>query len=179
MLVFWFIFHPTIRKTAAIIFYQTLQFSGITIVYISIIFWYFIPSETWVCTARLWLSSIGFTLVIGAMFERTWRIQRVYRLVEQGNQLSGKLISMLEIGGGVAAIVAIQLVILIVWTTVDPYQDVEEMVDAFEIRYVCQSKYSGLWLALEACYFGLLLVSENVQLDANFEIDLGRLCCLF
>jgi hypothetical protein len=36
--------------------------------------WYLIPTKTSVCQARVWLSTIGISILLGTMFSRTWQL---------------------------------------------------------------------------------------------------------
>ena len=58
------------------------------------------------------MTCIGFTLVFAAMFERTFRIHRVYGRVYKQNKLTGNIASILEVGGGVGIIVVSQIIIM-------------------------------------------------------------------
>ena len=68
------------------------------------------------------------------MFERTWQLRRVYGKVVNGGKLTTKVTGLLEIGGGIVLLTSIQLVILIVWTVVDPYKSQLVETDAITLR---------------------------------------------
>ena len=103
------------------------------------------------------------------MFERTWQIKRVYGKVLKGSKLTTNVTGFLEVGGGIAIIISIQIVIMIVWTVTDPFLSelVTTDIYTFEGIYACSSKYGGGWLTVEAIYFGILLVT-NVKKFAKF-----------
>jgi hypothetical protein len=55
---------------------------------------------------------------------------------------------------------AIQIIIMVVWTTTDPFKSVLDLRADFEGNYGCTSSHNATWLALEATYFGVLLVTS-------------------
>jgi hypothetical protein len=57
------------------------------------------------------MTCVGFTLIFTAMFERTWRIHRVYGQMYKGNKLTGNILSLLEVGGGLLVILVTQIII--------------------------------------------------------------------
>jgi hypothetical protein len=95
-----------------LILYQIIQQLGLIVTYISVGFWYAIPDRDSYCASRQWLTCIGFTLVFAAMFERTFRIHRVFGRVYKQNKLTGNISSILEVGGGVGIIFVAQIILL-------------------------------------------------------------------
>ena len=75
---------------------------------------------------------------------------------------------------------AIQFVIMIVWTVVDPYSSVVIHTSDFAGVNACQSNHATLWLSLQSVYFGVLLVL-NKKKNCFFDVflDLERLYHLF
>ena len=110
---------------------------------------------------RIWLTTLGYSLILTAMFERTWQIKRVHGKVVKGNKLTTHVTGFLEVGGGMAIILAVQLIIMIVWTVTDPYNsDLDLTGDfTFEGLHDCASQHGNTWLTIEATYFGVLLVT--------------------
>lgn len=100
------------RCAKEVILYQVIQLLGILVTYLSVAAWYAIPNADSTCACRQWLTCIGFTLVFAAMFERTFRIHRVYGRVFKQNKLTGNITSILEVGGGVAVILVTQIILL-------------------------------------------------------------------
>ena len=119
------------------------------------------PDQDYICQLRVWFTTIGYSLILTAMFERTWQIKRVYGKVMKGTNLAATVTGFMEIGGGISIIISIQLVIMIVWTVVDPLKSSIRLIDdksfTFEGSYECISTNPGVWLLLEALYFAILL----------------------
>jgi len=95
-----------------------------------------------------------------AVFERTFQIHRVYEHVFKKGKLVIVLVSMFKIGGGVAIIFGIQLVILITWTIIDPYNSTSLTVNSSQFQQVwtCHSNFTQIWMGLEVAFFGVLLM---------------------
>ena len=48
--------------------------------------------------ARIWSTTLGYSLILTAMFERTWQIRRVYGKVIKSGQLTSQVTNFFEIG---------------------------------------------------------------------------------
>ena len=115
------------------------------------------------------------------MIERTWQIRRVYGKVVKNNQLTSTVTGFLEVGGGIGAVLSIQIIIMIVWTVVDPFTSISILGRTpFEATYECASTHTNLWLSLETVYFGILLVTFETQFKILIiNLALGSFCTLF
>jgi hypothetical protein len=56
------------------------------------------PDSDTICKARIWTTTIGYSMILTAMFERTWQIRRVYGKVVKGNQLTATVTNFFEVG---------------------------------------------------------------------------------
>ena len=107
----------------------------------------------------MWLTTLGYSFILTAMFERTWQIRRVYGKVVKGNQLTATVTSFVEVGGGIGLVIALQIIIMVIWISVDPYSSVTvNTTSPFDATYACASNYPNVWLSIEVVYFGTLLV---------------------
>lgn len=120
--------------------------------------WVFVPTEDPICMARVWLCSIGITLLLASSISRASQIQTYAQVVccslrsilipvqmksrssvlELKDLASQKLwITFLD----VFVMVIIQVVICIIWQTVDPYRSTIVVLDDFHLtaEYHCQS----------------------------------------
>lgn len=121
----WHYFNQS-RCQKFVVLYQSLLTIGVMITYISVVFWYRLPDSDTVCMARVWLTCLGYTLILVAIFERTFHIFRVYGRVYKSSKLvNANLTKLWEIVGGISIIVGTQLAILIAWTVTDPYKSVQ------------------------------------------------------
>ena len=59
----WHYFNQS-RCNKIVMLYQTLLMFGIALTYISVIFWYKIPTTDTTCLARMWLTCLGYTLIL-------------------------------------------------------------------------------------------------------------------
>jgi len=71
------------------------------------------------CALGPWFYSLGFSAMFGAM---SAKILRVYRLLLYGTRLIRKTVTIHETMIPVSALLAVNTVILVLWTTIDPLQ---------------------------------------------------------
>lgn len=118
-----------------------------------------IPDSNAICQARIWLTTMGYCMILTAMFERTFQIKRVYGKVFKNNQLTATVAGLFEMGGTVGVVIILQVVLMIIWTCVDPYYSVYVAQQTpFDVTYACRSSNVNVWLSLESIYFGILLI---------------------
>ena len=111
------------------------------------------------------------------MFERTWQIRRVYGKVVKNNQLKATVSGFVEVGGGIGIVIILQVVILAIWTAVDPFTSVDVLGHTpFDATYECASKNPNIWLSLETVYFGILLVNLIHLLHLTYRSGVSLLC---
>ncbi|CAH0385419.1 unnamed protein product [Bemisia tabaci] len=120
-----------------------------------------------VCQARAWFLSIGFTLSFGAMFSKIWR---VHRLTTKSKSEPKKKIQPWKLYRMVTLLLLIDLFFLIPWQIYDPLArslivfPLEKPLstdDDIRIRPElehCESENHMLWLGLMGTYKGLVLV---------------------
>ena len=106
-------------------------------------------------TVWAWLLPIGFTLVIGTIIVRTWRLYRIFNhYLDPGRFISNPaLVTMLLI------MVSVDIVIATVWTAVDQRQSIETrdtiqngLAKEEVIIRTCRSQNDGVWLSLVMSY---------------------------
>jgi hypothetical protein len=61
-------------------------------------FRYMDPDDDLICKLRVWTTTLGYSFILAAMFERTWQIRRVYGKVVKGNQLTITVTNFFEVG---------------------------------------------------------------------------------
>ena len=95
-----------------------------------------------ICTSRQWLLSLGFTLMFGSMFSKTYRVYKLF--IRSGN---GSAMKRVKITNGdlfkiIGILVLVDVLVLLVWTLVDPFHPqhsftgVQEQSEDYLIRYV-------------------------------------------
>ena len=112
---------------------------------------------TWV-----WLLPIGFTLSIGTIIIRTWRVYRIFHHYLD----PGKLISDPVLIAMLAALVSVDVVVAVLWTAIDRREirtdrDTIQNGPATELVIIrqCHSTYESVWISIVYSYkIALILV---------------------
>jgi len=125
--------------------------------YSVVFFWIHRPSVA-TCTSRIWFGGLGFIFCIGPIFVKafwTWKVSQLTTKSPQIITLSNKQLLL-----PILPLIVIELIILIVWTTVDPYGPTYTNQNAAEneVIVVCQSQYNLLWLCLFFIYKGIIML---------------------
>ncbi|KAI5106851.1 putative G-protein coupled receptor 156, partial [Silurus meridionalis] len=116
--------------------------------------------------AWVWTLCIGSSLVFGPILGKTWRLYRVFTQRVPDRRV---IIRDIRLMGLVALLVAVDVVILAVWSLTDPVRcsrSVSAVVKVmeFDVRYSltqmdsCSSHYSGLWVLLLCALKAVLMV---------------------
>jgi len=145
----------------ALFFFLAMLF-GAVLNYVSVGWFFMIPSHTAICTLRKWFTGIGFSILFAAIFVRAFQIQSILLLSKSSKILSSKarqVKSLISLVGTFSIIVGVQLVILIIWTSVDPWTSIHHNVDILRNNYdfICSSNHNWIWFGIEIAYFGILL----------------------
>ena len=146
-----------------------------------------IITEAWQHTATLnksrlcnvipWLLSIGTSMIIGTVTMKTWRLHRIYSSSKRVLRLSPKLLSDPVLGITVGVFVAIDILICLIWMSIDPLMSVQETsieesggeeLPTVVVTVTCQSKWLIYWsnafigykCILTACSFILALFTR-------------------
>ncbi|KAJ8027922.1 Gamma-aminobutyric acid type B receptor subunit 2 [Holothuria leucospilota] len=145
---------------------------GCMLVYTAIIFCGFeshrvgLVFYTPLCTIRIGLLLVGFTLAFGSMFVKTYR---VYHIITHATSrvIKRKMLHESTLFLMIGVLLVIDAVILLVWLIVDPMQRQEnrlprmsknETTDFVPIIEVCASDNQNTWLVIIYIYKGLLLL---------------------
>ena len=125
--------------------------------------------QPWVCQARAWLLTLGFSLAYGAMFAKIWSVHSLATKAKQEGTLkpqSGPHRPWVM----VCMFLVIDVTILIVWLIADPmvlevenlaFEYPENTDEDVKIRPQlehCVSKNNAVWLGILYAYKGLLLI---------------------
>jgi len=161
-------------KSAFIFRVYTVLFSLATFtVFTSVIPWLIIPNTTAVCLARVWMSFMSITLLLSATFAKTQIYRYVYSLDKKGDihtlkkmtDGTHKVKAVLPLFSIIGISVAIQFVILIVWSFVQTYQSyfilTDDLLNIGEYR--CTSGSNAYWI-VEIIYLALLIFIGCINL---------------
>ncbi|RZF43544.1 hypothetical protein LSTR_LSTR012824 [Laodelphax striatellus] len=121
----------------------------------------------YICQARVWFLSLGFTLSYGAMFSKVWR---VHRLTTKAKSDTTKKIEPWKLYTMVTGLMVVDLVLLLTWQIVDPLQrrielfplenpvSTDDDIKILPELEHCESVNNNVWLGLMYGYKGLVLV---------------------
>eukprot|EP01101_Sappina_pedata_P010696 TRINITY_DN680_c0_g1_i2.p1 TRINITY_DN680_c0_g1~~TRINITY_DN680_c0_g1_i2.p1 ORF type:complete len:674 (-),score=194.67 TRINITY_DN680_c0_g1_i2:1290-3311(-) len=167
-------FYKTIavQTNWGVYFYSSMIFLGAIMSYVAIIWWFLPPYATWVCQLRLWFTACGLSLMLVGVFCRLLGIHYMYFRVYQQGSLRKSLFSPIPSLIVSGLIIAIQLIILILWTSINTFEQGEITVDDLNLEYQdeCNSDNIEVWLGIEAGYFALLLLYGIFVLFSTWNI---------
>ncbi|OQV15825.1 Gamma-aminobutyric acid type B receptor subunit 2 [Hypsibius exemplaris] len=116
-----------------------------------------------ICTARLWVLTIGFTSAFGAMFSKTWRVHAIFTNIK----LNKKVIKDYQLFLIVALLLFLDFVILLTWQLQDPFtyatkplQEFEDATNDFLIKPqigFCVSEHMTIYLGVTYAFKGILM----------------------
>ena len=112
------------------------------------------------CAAIPWLYSVGFCLTFGALFAR---IKRIYKLLQSAVEMKRIQISAKETLLSVAVVLLIDVIILSIWTGVDPLQWTRNITssdifgDPLESEGFCSSEHWQIFAGLIASFHFILM----------------------
>ena len=129
-----------------------------------------------ICNTNEWLNCIGISLILSTLCGKLWRI---YRLFNYFNTKS-YLISDLTLTAFIVVVVGVNVVLLVVWTAVDPLLAVFEQQDidydgegepVLLVRGSCYCKYYTLWISTTDSVLFLVLTAVVVLSSLNRRIS--------
>jgi len=141
-------------------FYSGLVHFGVVVGLVSGIIALLDPSDL-LCLAFPWLFGVGFALIYGCLFIKTWTLYLIWRAAKEFRRpdLTPKFIIL-----RVALYLAVEIAFLIVWTVVDPPKTNTFSSSADILQVQCSSQKYGyaFWIASIASkeawmIFGLVL----------------------
>ncbi|KAM4887400.1 putative G-protein coupled receptor 156 isoform 2-T4 [Thomomys bottae] len=116
--------------------------------------------------ARLSLLCIGTSLVFGPLLGKSWRLYKVFTQRVPDKRV---IIKDLQLLGLVAALVMVDVILLVTWVVTDPIQCLQVLGISMTVTgrdvscsltntHFCASRYSDVWIALVLGCKGLLLL---------------------
>eukprot|EP01124_Arcella_intermedia_P005822 TRINITY_DN13424_c0_g1_i1.p1 TRINITY_DN13424_c0_g1~~TRINITY_DN13424_c0_g1_i1.p1 ORF type:complete len:620 (-),score=108.98 TRINITY_DN13424_c0_g1_i1:60-1919(-) len=146
-------FEPTTIGKAYIL---TLSFGNL--LSLLTIITYAMETTALLCTIRTWNLFFSQSIFFGATFCRNWQLMMIQVLVDSGN-FNRRVKNNRIFGAGMGIVLAIQFVILIVWTLVDPMELTYSVVDPWErtISRNCASGATRMWYGIQMAFAVVLL----------------------
>jgi len=94
------------------------------------------------CLAFPWLLGVGFTLVYGCLFIKTWALYKVWKSAEQ---LKKANLTPMYIVKGIGIYMVVEVIILVIWSAIDrPKAKYEKMIDnSYELQ--CRTEHATFW----------------------------------
>ena len=119
------------------------------------------------CNIDMYFVSLGVDLLITTLLAKVLRIWRIFTL----HGRTGKVWTDPSLLGFIGFVIAVKIVLLAIWTIVDPYTktDKEKLVHEdglYEIVQQCESEYYYIWLMLVYGYstvIGLVLIGASLK----------------
>jgi len=156
---------------------------GCILSYISVILFAFdgkhLTAE--LCKARAASLCFGFTFAFGSLFSKTWRVHKITRIYSAKKLI----IKDLYLFGVVGGLLLIDVVILLNWNFLDPFQKKIKHLNSYHDHkddsilnvpylYTCEVNNIAIWLGLLYSYKGILLLfglflaweTRNVKIPA-------------
>ena len=155
VLIAWYTRHRVIRA-ASPVFLLTMLTGGFFL-YSTIPSILVYPPTSASCTASIWLGHLGFGLLFGSLFAKTFRVAKIFDTKE----LKVKRISDASLGVRVAGLVGLITVFLVVWSAVGPplphYISANDSSSGVASLYcICDS--SAAWSSILVSLEGLLVL---------------------
>ncbi|CAF0938821.1 unnamed protein product [Adineta steineri] len=116
-----------------------------------------------ICAARIWILSIGFTISFGAIFSKTWRVHTIFTNVDAQKRAIKDIRLFMIVG----TLLAIDTVILSAWQIIDPLkihkyksqtQTTDEDIMILWSHEECRSNRRSIWVTMQSIYKGVLMV---------------------
>ena len=124
------------------------------------------PSEvvntTSLCVIQVWCLPLGFTLVLGTVTAKTWRLYRIFvHLTKPGKLLSDWVLIVV-----VLLVASIDVVLCTIWTAAFQFNTLQHEVHTrdskIEVRVECNSDGYYIWLMVLTIYQGLIMSTAFV-----------------
>lgn len=142
--------HPVIKRASPL--FCAMMLGGIAILYFQLYIWIG-PQTAGSCVSKIWLPIFGFGMLMGPMLAKTFRIWKIF----DNSKLRARRLLTGHLMGMSAAVISVNLILLIIWTAVDPLKPI-----SLENNYYFCGSYNNNFqtgfIIVFAVYNGLLLI---------------------
>lgn len=123
----------------------------------AVVVFYLLPTNDAICQLRTWLVGMGYVLLITPVCSKVFWLSLASA---RSRTLKKTNITLFHTLVPIAISLALQITLLVIWSSADPYSSQTEILDIFtrEATYVCRSNNIWLWIGLEIGYFALLII---------------------
>lgn len=141
-------------------FYSAVILVGVFLSFISALIVLPEPTDN-LCIAFPWFLGVGFTLVYGCLFIKTWTLYRVWLDAEKFKKTQLTPTTIIK---AVGVAVFVEVIFLIIWTVIDPPQaTLHEMVDK-KYMLQCKTKDITFWAVFIAIKGGWLIFGSILSI---------------
>ncbi|CAF0857377.1 unnamed protein product [Adineta ricciae] len=138
-----------------------------------------VSAMNFICAARIWTLSIGFTISFGAVFSKTWRVHTIFKNVDASKRAIKDIRLFIIVG----ILLTVDIILLSAWQIIDPLKiqkyesqiktEGKDIVTLWSFEE-CRSKRRSIWFTMQSIYKGILMVTgshfawatRNVQIAA-------------
>ena len=162
--------HPLVMSSSP--FFGQIIISGSWFLYVAVgvMAW---KQVNGVCSVIPIFLCIAYTLVVGTLFAKTWRLNRIFH----GASLKSVRVTAWDVSAFILALFTVDFVINATWVAVDrPYAElITDSTNSLSLIYTCNSQYYVMWYsllivpkALLLCY-GAFLAYNVRHISQNFN----------
>ena len=116
------------------------------------------------CSAFMWSTTMGFTLVFGSVCAKTWRLFLIFSNFKYFGFIESLLLYDYTLIGVVVVLVILDVIYNLTWNIIDPWTVVVDRTRAFDrnsiiILAYCEAVYLPFWVFTIVTYKGLFIVT--------------------
>ena len=114
---------------------------------------------TSLCVIQAWCLPLGFTLILGTVTAKTWRLYRIFVHLKK----PGKLLTDWVLIIVVLLLVGVDVILLVIWTAVFPFNTLHRETttggNRIEVQVECNSDHYFIWFGTLVAYQGLIMMT--------------------
>ncbi len=138
-------------------------------------------AQTAFCNMTIWLLVLGFTLILGPVLVKTWRLYHIFVVGTTRATKSGKVVSDWFLAIVVLLLLSVDTVICLLWTAIDPLVQkttrdiiIKNGDHMMEVRDTCDSKnhLENIMIPIVAVYKVLLMACSVCLAFLTRRIDM-------
>jgi phosphate transport system substrate-binding protein len=151
--------------------FLSLMLVGSIVALTSVGLWYAVPSSTGVCLARVWLMFLGMSIALSALFSRLTQIYFIWVSFVTARRMTRERL-MLMFFGVFGIGVLLQVILLAIWTGVDPFGRAVVSVSDLDITttQVCTCSVPWVWFGLEIALFSIVLLWGVIATYSTWQL---------
>lgn len=120
------------------------------------------------CMALPWLIAFGWTIAFSALFAKIWRVNRIFKNAMKFRRIK---VSETDVLYPFAILFTLNLIILLVWTLVDPLEWTRVDLNDVDSYGTCAPGQSTVW---KTCFALLAVVNFSALVLANWQAYQAR-----